>query len=292
MMKKKIIILTPVYNDWKSLMKLLAKINNIFKYQVKKKFDLVVVNDFSNENFNFKRLKVKSINKLTLISLSKNLGSQRALAIGIRYINKFYKKNYQTILIDSDGQDNPKAIKNMLKKIEKDPKSSIAIKRGQRKESLWFVILYEAYCLFINFFAAKKIRFGNYSLLSSNHIKQVYNNSDLWSAYPPTISNSIKKINFLTIDREKRYAGKTKMSFFKLINHALRVFSVLRYRILSVSFFYVLIAFVLTKYNNYDFLFLCFSILIILLNISNFIISSSNKKSFDKAFENIKITHH
>ena len=157
MMKEKIIILTPVYNDWKSLMKLLAKINNIFKYQVKKKFDLVVVNDFSNENFNFKRLKVKSINKLTLISLSKNLGSQRALAIGIRYINKFYKKNYQTILIDSDGQDNPKAIKNMLKKIEKDPKSSIAIKRGQRKESLWFVILYEAYCLFINFFAAKKL---------------------------------------------------------------------------------------------------------------------------------------
>ena len=35
-MKEKIIILTPVYNDWKSLNKLLAKINYIFTTQIKK----------------------------------------------------------------------------------------------------------------------------------------------------------------------------------------------------------------------------------------------------------------
>ena len=47
--------------------------------------------------------------------------------------------------------------------------------------------------------AAKKIRFGNYSLLNSSHINKIHDNSDLWSAFPPTISNNIKKISYITI---------------------------------------------------------------------------------------------
>ena len=54
-MKAKIVILTPVYNDWKNLTKLLTKINNIFKYQIKKKFDLIVVNDCSSKDFSCKK---------------------------------------------------------------------------------------------------------------------------------------------------------------------------------------------------------------------------------------------
>ncbi len=290
-MKEKIIILTPVYNDWKSLMKLLAKINYIFKNNIKKKFDLVVVNDFSTEQFNFKKLKIKSVNKLTLISLSENLGSQRALAIGIRFVNKVYKKNYKIILIDSDGQDNPEAITRMFKKVKKDSRSSIVINRGQRKEPLWFKFFYEAYCLFIKFFTAKKIRFGNYSLLTSNHIKQIYNNSDLWSAFPPTISNKIKNVNYITMDREKRYAGESKMSFLKLIEHALRVFSVLRYRILFFSLFYLFTAYFFLKNNN-EYLFYYLLVSISLLNINNFKVALSNRRNFLKFFEKVKVDYY
>ena len=48
-MKLKFIVLTPVYNDWKNLNKLLIKINNIFFNKIKQKFDLIVVDDFSTE---------------------------------------------------------------------------------------------------------------------------------------------------------------------------------------------------------------------------------------------------
>ena len=61
MMKAKIVILTPVYNDWKNLTKLLTKINNIFKYRIKK-FDLIVINDCSSKDFSCKRLKLKMLN--------------------------------------------------------------------------------------------------------------------------------------------------------------------------------------------------------------------------------------
>ena len=42
-MKTKIVILTPVYNDWKNLGKLLRKINEIFKRKINFKFDLIIV---------------------------------------------------------------------------------------------------------------------------------------------------------------------------------------------------------------------------------------------------------
>ena len=288
-MKEKIIILTPVYNDWKSLIKLLAKINYIFTTQIKKKFDLIVVDDHSSEKINFLKLKFKNVNKLTLISLSKNFGSQRALAIGLRYINNFYKNKFKVILIDSDGQDNPKGIIEMFKKIKKFPEFPIMVNRGQRKEPFWFKFFYETYGLFINIFAGKKIRFGNYSLLNSKNLKKISNNQDLWSAFPPTVSNNIKELKYITMDREKRYAGESKMSFLKLIGHALRVFSVLKYRILFFSLIYIFsfYFFLLNTYFEFFFQYLLF--IIFFLNLNNFIISLFNKKNFDIAFKKIKI---
>ena len=46
-MKAKFIILTPVYNDWKNLRKLMTKINKLFLYKIKQKFDLIIVDDCS-----------------------------------------------------------------------------------------------------------------------------------------------------------------------------------------------------------------------------------------------------
>ena len=65
------------------------------------------------QNFNYKKFKNGKVDKLTIISLLKNVGSQRALAIGIQHIKKIYKKK-KTIIIDSDGQDNPVGIENCL----------------------------------------------------------------------------------------------------------------------------------------------------------------------------------
>ena len=95
-MKEKIILLTPVYNDWQSLDKLLVKINNIFYKKLKLKFELVIINDYSKEKYNFKKYKLKMIKRITVISLYKNVGSQRAIAIGIKYLSNFHKKKFKT----------------------------------------------------------------------------------------------------------------------------------------------------------------------------------------------------
>ena len=284
-MKPKFIILTPVYNDWVNLNKLLIKINNIFLTKIKQKIDLIVIDDFSSQKSLLKKSKFKSIKNIKILRNSKNLGSQRSIAIGLKYIKKFYTNNYQIIIIDSDGQDNPAGILKLINK-HKDTNNSIVAKRGQRKEDLWFKIFYEIYCILTFLMSFKKIRFGNFSLLKFNDLKKILNDGNLWNAFPPSLALNLNEISSITIDREKRYSGNSKINFFGLVYHALRVFSVLRLEILKFSIIYSTIIYFIFKNYIFFTIFLFFSCL---LNISNFSLALLNKKKLNDNFDKIKI---
>lgn len=286
-MKAKFIILTPVYNDWKNLNNLLSKINKLFINKVKQKFDLIIVDDSSEEKIIFRKQSFQSIKNLRILKNYDNLGSQRSIAIGLRYIKKMYRNNYRLIVIDSDGQDNPDGILKLIKKFNKT-NSCVVAKRGQRRESLWFKTCYEIYCLLIFILSFKKIRFGNFSILRFEDVNNILRNNNLWGAFPPTLSLNLKKISFITIDREKRYSGNSKMNFFGLFYHAMRVFSVLRFKVLFVSFFYFIILFLIIP-QKYFAVCLIFLSLLSLMNASNFILSFSNKINFYKSFKKVKV---
>ena len=287
-MKAKIIILTPVYNDWKNLSRLLKKINKVFETQLKTKFELIIINDCSTQKCNPKKYRCKMASKISIISLYKNVGSQRAIAIGIKYLDKFYKKKIKTIIIDSDGQDNPNIIIKLINLSNISPQNSIAVRRGQRKEPFWFKIFYELYCLLIIIFSYKKIRFGNFSLLNFVDLKKISTQNELWSAYPPALSNNVNNLNFIDAVREKRFGGKSKMNFIGLIFHALKVFSVLKERIFFISSFYFLASYFLL-FDNYNLYFIFLSFFLLTLNLTNFIISFRNKENFLENFKKIKI---
>ena len=85
------VILIPTFNDWKSLNKLLREIDkNISKY--KGKFSVVVVNDASTIKPNLSLRNLKKLKKITLITNKKNLGSQKSIYLGLKYIKKIKKK--------------------------------------------------------------------------------------------------------------------------------------------------------------------------------------------------------
>ena len=289
-MNEKILILTPVYNDWRSLKKLLFKINQIFEKKLKLKFELVIINDCSTETYDFKKFRFKMIKKITILSLFKNVGSPRAIAIGLRFLNKKYKKEIKTIILDSDGQDNPNLIPEMLKKSRSDSNYSLVVDRGQRKEPIWFRVLYEFYCFFVKMFCTKKIRFGNFSLINFDHLKKISSKKELWSAYPPTILLNIDKIKHITGNREKRYADKSKMNFFGLVLHALRVFAVLKKRVFLFSVYFCFFIYILFFYNLITyFYFNLISVFFVAFNIYINLISLDNKNEFLKNFKKIKI---
>ena len=84
---KRIIILIPTYNDCKSLRRLLSNINKYFNNE-KITLEILIINDCSSEKYYLQDLKLKNIRSIKIIDLKKNVGSQKAIFIGLNKNSK------------------------------------------------------------------------------------------------------------------------------------------------------------------------------------------------------------
>ena len=132
------IIITPCYNDWKSLNKLISKLDKI-KKTIKGTLDIFIINDHSSTKINVKK-KYKNIKSINLLNLKRNVGSQKAIFIGLQYIKK--KRINSTITImDSDGEDDPGKVAKLINLSEKNKKHIIIAERSKRTENVFYKFL-------------------------------------------------------------------------------------------------------------------------------------------------------
>ena len=165
---KKIILLLPVYNDWESLIKVLSEIDTVIQNIKNYEFSCVIVNDCSSVE-KPKIIKPNSFHSLKIIDMKENRGHARCNAFGLRYINS--KETYDYVIImDSDGEDRPIEVKDLINKIIEEPEISVVAKRVKRSEGPIFQTLYQIHKLITFIFTGKKINFGNYSCLTKKDI--------------------------------------------------------------------------------------------------------------------------
>ena len=84
------IILTPTFNDWRSLSKLLLEIDKNIR-GLKGNFRVLIINDASTLEPKLNLRSIKHLRKIHIITLKKNLGSQKSICVGLKYLKK--KKN-------------------------------------------------------------------------------------------------------------------------------------------------------------------------------------------------------
>ena len=126
---KNIIILIPLFNDWKSLNILLQKIEK--KFKDKYIIEVLIVNDCSTEKCVLS--KFTKIKKINVLNLKKNVGSQKAIYLGLNHILK--KKNKRIIVVmDADGEDDHSKIDTLIDKVEKNFEKIVFAKRTKRLE--------------------------------------------------------------------------------------------------------------------------------------------------------------
>ena len=100
-------IVIPLYNESTNIEKLVPEIfNSLTKYQ---KYELILINDGSNDNTLEVIAKIKKNYSLLLINNETNKGQSFSIWTGIK------KSNYNTIVtLDGDGQNNPNDIPKLL----------------------------------------------------------------------------------------------------------------------------------------------------------------------------------
>ena len=82
------VIVIPVFNDWRSLSKLLIKINFLFKKTNKISTEILILDDNSSEKISIDFKKLKFLKRIQVLRLKENLGSQKTIAIGLDYLKK------------------------------------------------------------------------------------------------------------------------------------------------------------------------------------------------------------
>lgn len=265
-MSKNIIII-PIYNDWKSLNKLLFQLNENFRNSKNFENEILIINDHSSEQINIKNNNLSSIKKISIINLNKNLGSQKAIAVGLFYLKDRAKNSFVTIM-DGDGEDDPFQVNNMLEEAKKNQEFIITSNRKKRQESLAIQILYKIHLIITFIFSHKWISFGNFTTFSSKNISKILSNNNSWYAHSSSVLNNCK-IKRLYAKREKRYFDKSKVNLLALMEHALRVNVVFFPKIFLNSLLYSFIIFLTIKifYINYIIIFLIITFNILLLFI-------------------------
>ena len=249
------IILTPTFNDWKSLSKLLFEIDKNIA-GLKGNFRTLVINDASTLKPKLNLKNVKHLRKIKIITLKKNLGSQKSICLGLKYLKKKKAKAIITI-IDSDGEDDPKKIKKLINLAKKNPNSIITANRLKRTENIFFKLLYKLHLLITFLLTGKYIDFGNYCSFNSSNLKKLLSNANLWLACSAGITKNCSSLKSYYIGRKKRYfdSSKAKLSF--LFEHSLNIISVFKSDAQRNSFIF------------------CFILLLIFISVKKLIIFSA-----------------
>ena len=284
-------IVLPTYNDWKSLSILLIQIEKYLK-NTKNIYKILIIDDNSSEKNKYRLNKNKFFKEIKILRLKNNVGSQKAIATGLKFISKYQKKREDKfIIMDSDGEDDPKKIKEIIKFIDKNHKTKIiTMNRTIRKESFFFSILYEIHLLLTFFITLKYIRFGNFSFLSRKVINSLTKKKELWLAYSATLNKFFESKESILAPRRKRISGKSKMSYANLITHSLNIQSVYMKNIFYSYIIYSTILIFLCIFKMFNII----TLLLITLLIAHFLIITFNFKketkgiTFNLSLNNIK----
>jgi len=282
---KKYIILIPLYNDWKSVSVLLKKIDlqiNSWDAEV----SVIIVNDASTEERSGLDSNYKKITSVKILNMKENRVHQRCIAAGLKYIYK--NEDFDRVIImDADGEDRPEELSDFFKKAQVNSSMTITGNRYKRSEGFVFRALYEMHKLLTLIFTGKLIKFGNFSCLPKDHVKQLIQKPYLWNSYSSSVVRTIDDRTFIPSIRGLRYVLPSQMNFTALVFHSLAIISVFRNAVIirSIAFFLVYLFLI---FNNISILALVpiLFLLVFVCTISK-ISMRANMEGLNKSLDNI-----
>ena len=282
----KIKILIPVYNDWKSVSKLLDEISNL-SISPELQISVIIVNDASNHDRQDEDKNLENIHSIKILNMKINQGHARCIATGLKYI--YEKEDFDYVIpMDGDGEDRPEEIQDFVNQIKSSNDRPIVGERIKRSENLLFKFCYQLHKLITLTFTGKSIKFGNYTCLPKTTVEKMINEKATWNSFSGALRKVENDLISIPSSRGNRYFGPSKMSFYNLIKHSLSIISVFRktFLIRSALFIILYILFIKSNASVITAIPLIF-LLVAVYSISNLALRE-NMDEFDKALSNIK----
>jgi hypothetical protein len=222
---KALTVLIPVYNDWESLQTLLEKLEQVAAGR-NLSMHVVIVDDSSTlprPQWDLKNY--RHVASLQVVNLVRNLGNQRAIAMGLAVLDKKHA-NGPVIVMDGDGEDKPEDIPALLDAHAGDNSAIIFARRSRRSEGRIFRTFYFFFKMFFGVLTGNRIAFGNFCLIPAGQLQRVAHLQELWNHFAAGIMHSSVPWKTIPTERGKRYSGSSHMNLISLVLHGLSAISV------------------------------------------------------------------
>ena len=227
----KLIILMPVYNDWDALSLLLPMLDRALKADGLTA-GILLVDDGSTTAppKNFETV-FEAIVSVDVLSLRRNLGHQRAIAVGLSYIEANHAQA-SVIVMDSDGEDDPKDVPRLIRECAAHREEKIVFAaRTKRSEGWTFTFFYHLYRLVHFLLIGVRVRVGNFSIVPPHALKRLVAVSELWNHYAAAVHKAKLPMELIPSERAARLEGPPRMDMVSLVVHGLSAMAVFGDRI-------------------------------------------------------------
>ncbi|MET0279927.1 MAG: glycosyltransferase [Steroidobacteraceae bacterium] len=161
-----------------------------------------------------------------VIRLRRNVGHQRAIAIGLSYVAEHFGDDAVVIAMDSDGEDTPESITELVAGLNSADVDVVVATRKSRVESLKFKTFYIVYKMLFSLLSGRQISFGNFMAAKMPAVRRLASMQELWTHVAASVLGSKLRVQTCALDRGPRYAGRSKMNFVGLALHGFRALMV------------------------------------------------------------------
>lgn len=221
----KLVVLIPVYEDWEVVSILLPRLGEVLD-EAGQTASLVVVDDGSHSRGEGLGLPSRGFTDGTIVRLRRNLGHQRAICVGLAWVNA-HLPGATTIVMDSDGEDDPKDVPRLLAAFSAAGGGKVVFAaRRKRSESLAFRAGYFAYRQLHRLLVGLPVRVGNFSVLPWSCLRRLVVAEELWNHYAAAVVRGQLPRLELPTHRGRRLAGGSKMRSVPLVLHGLSAIAV------------------------------------------------------------------
>jgi hypothetical protein len=213
-----LIVVTPVYEDVEASSRLFKELAQEFKQEV---FVIAVDDGSVKQPVQIASLEQAGLQGVVL-KLRRNVGHQRAIAIGLGYASEHSHPDQQIVVMDSDGEDLPSTIHALLKNLESENVDVVVAQRKSRVETWRFKAFYQIYKRFFSLMTGRAISFGNFMAMKSHAVTRLVVMQELSIHVAGAVLASKLRAATCSLDRGPRYAGQSKMNFVGLVLHGFK----------------------------------------------------------------------
>jgi hypothetical protein len=219
-------VVMPIYNDWEAASLLIPALDRVLA-ESRLSARLVLVNDGSTvDPPECISAPSRAIRLVEVLTLKRNLGHQRALAIALAWAAE-HTTGGPVVVMDGDGEDDPADVPRLLQRCRENGDQRIVFaERTRRSETIMFRVCYNTYRLVHYLITGIPVRVGNFSIIPRRILVRLVVVSELWNHFSAAIFKARFPRDTVRTTRLPRLAGDNRMSFTALVVHGLSALSV------------------------------------------------------------------